>query len=194
MCESVDNLDNVSVLDSINRLLRIIYCHHHDHHCICHSNHLYLYLYCFCHLDCKVLPVGPLDDPPVVHILVCVARNLVMMTLMMMTTKIMMMNHMFNVNHILIENHIVTDHDGDCHLLLMRRSPAVRIPDINSLLTVIPDINWSFKFAQLKAATNMTKNQFPHEIVLKSWKFAQIVNMSSSHEISRIITIGGFIT
>ena len=85
VCESVNNLDNVSVLDSVNRLLPIKYCQDHDHHCICHLDD---------HLDGEVLPVWPFDDPPVVHILVCVARHLVMkkmiMLLMMMTTTMMM--------------------------------------------------------------------------------------------------------
>ena len=49
--QAVDNLDDISVLDTINGFL-----------------------------DSKILPVWSLDDPPIVDILECVARHLVLVT------------------------------------------------------------------------------------------------------------------
>ena len=60
---------------------------------------------------------------------------------LIIVNHIFIVNCIFIVNHISIVNHIFTDHDEDCHLLLMRRPPSIRIPDIS----------WSFKFTQRKA-------------------------------------------
>ena len=64
-------------------------------------------------------------------------------------------------------NHIFTDHDEDCHLLLMRRPPSIRIPDIS----------WSFKFTQRKATINITELFF-----MKSHKiFITIITWQGKH-------------
>ena len=85
VCESMDNLDDVAVLDSVNWLLPIKHCQNCQHrHCFifyhhhCRHDHHEHHNHHHGHLDSKVLSVWSLDDPPIVDVLVCVAGHLVM--------------------------------------------------------------------------------------------------------------------